>query len=86
MPEEVKEYINKAELMKKTGMSRATIQRAMVKGMPFIRYYGNVVMYRWADVVEWLNENHYAPPAVIQAMREGRKPRKKLRKQRYYVD
>lgn len=80
------EYIHKAALMAKTGMSRSTVQRAMIRGMPYVRYYGNVVMFRWADVVDWLNENHYAPPSVIKALRSGRKPKKQLRKQRYYVD
>jgi len=70
MPTEEKDYITKAELARRIERSQATVQRMMRRGLPYIRYYRDVVMFSWEDCVAWLNEQHYAPPSIIERWRQ----------------
>lgn len=59
------DFLNDREIVKRTGISRATLQLLRSRGEGPVYFKVNrLVRYRWADVVAWIEESRVAASKV----------------------
>lgn len=71
------DILNKRELVAVLGISRATIQRWLRKGLPCVHYANNLLGFDLKAVEAWLKEQGYPPKNL---MKEWHRQKKEFRK------
>lgn len=75
-----KDIISKEELRKQLKISMSTIQRMMLKGMPFTRFQ-NYVGFSTSAVDKWLHDNGYADANIVANFKSEQKARSAKKKE-----
>jgi predicted nucleic acid-binding protein len=69
-------------LMERTGLSRSSIQRMMLRGMPYEKYESGYTAFEYQTCVDWMSANGYAPSDIISKLKRRHKINKRVRKPR----
>lgn len=66
------ELMTKKQLMKKLGVSRATIQLWQRKGLPFVQFNNKRNGYNLKEVSDWLEKMGYPPVNMLSKWKENK--------------